>query len=278
MNAAGIAAALAERAEAVCRQYLPHGRRQGRYWDAGDLDGARGRSLFVRLRGPGTPGKWTDMATSEHGDLLDLIRHRSRAPTLRAALDEARAFLALKPAPDSVPEAAPSAGDSYDATEAAHRLWARCRAIDGSHAERSRRRCAPRSSRCSPRSPWPAAPAAGIAPARFGDTPCLAGAGFAVHRLAHRAVQSRPHKCGQRRRRYRRRAAHDPVQLPLHFPPLKRRGGSDEPPSPATISRTLMLHDWPSRTAGAASVFTPDASLMLALPWLPMPAIGWSPC
>ena len=60
MNAAAIAAALGERAEAVCRQYLPHGRRQGRYWVAGDLDGARGRSLYVRLAGPGTPGKWTD--------------------------------------------------------------------------------------------------------------------------------------------------------------------------------------------------------------------------
>ena len=57
VNAAGVAAALSLRAEAVCRQYLPHGRRQGRYWVAGDLDGARGRSLFVRLRGPGTPGK-----------------------------------------------------------------------------------------------------------------------------------------------------------------------------------------------------------------------------
>ena len=136
MNAAGIAAALAERAEPVCRQYLPHGRKQGRYWVAGDLDGARGRSLFVRLRGPGTPGKWTDMATSEHGDLLDLIRHRSRAPTLRAALDEARAFLALPASPDRASEAATAAGDSYDATEAARRLWARCRAIDGSHAER----------------------------------------------------------------------------------------------------------------------------------------------
>jgi len=44
VNAARLAAALAERAEAVCRRYLPHGRRQGRYWVAGDLDGARGRS------------------------------------------------------------------------------------------------------------------------------------------------------------------------------------------------------------------------------------------
>ena len=59
-SAAGIAAALGAHAEAVCRRYLPHGRRQGRYWIAGDLDGARGRSLFVRLRGPGVPGKWTE--------------------------------------------------------------------------------------------------------------------------------------------------------------------------------------------------------------------------
>ncbi len=136
MNAGAIAAALGERAEEVCRHYLPHGRRQGRYWICGDLDGARGRSLFVRLRGPGVPGKFTDAATGEHGDLLDLIRHRSRAPTLRAALDEARAFLALPPAPAPVAEAAPGAEEPYDASEAARRLWGRCRAIAGSHAER----------------------------------------------------------------------------------------------------------------------------------------------
>ena len=38
------------------------------------------------------------------------------------------------------------------------------------------------SSVTSPRSPWPAAPAAGIASARRGCTPCVAGAGFAAHR------------------------------------------------------------------------------------------------
>ena len=133
--AAAVAAALAARAEAVCRQYLPHGRRQGRYWVCGDLDGARGRSLFVRLSGSGKPGGWTDAATGQHGDLLDLIRYRSRAPTLRAALDEARRFLALPASP--APDRDPGAPDApYDATEAARRLWRRCRAIDGSHAER----------------------------------------------------------------------------------------------------------------------------------------------
>ncbi len=127
--AAGIAAALAARAEEVCRQYLPHGRKQGRYWIAGDIDGARGRSLFVRLSGSAPPGKWTDAADGSHGDLLDLIRHRTRAPSLRAALDEARAFLALPAAPAG-------GGAAYAATEAARRLWRQCRAIAGSHAER----------------------------------------------------------------------------------------------------------------------------------------------
>lgn len=117
--AAGIAAALGARAEDVCRRYLPRGRKQGRYWVAGDIDGARGRSLFVRLTGPGVSGNWTDAATGQHGDLIDLIRRRTGAPTLRAALIEARSFLALP--------AVPATSKHYDATEAARRLWKRCR-------------------------------------------------------------------------------------------------------------------------------------------------------
>ena len=128
--AAGIAAALAARAEDVCRRYLPNGRRLGRYWICGDLDGARGRSLFVRLSGSGKPGGWTDAATGQHGDLLDLIRYRTNAPTLRAALDEARAFLALPPV------AASASDEPYDGAQAARRLWRRCRAVAGTHAER----------------------------------------------------------------------------------------------------------------------------------------------
>ena len=129
MNARRVAAALAERAEEVCRRYLPRGRKQGRYWVAGDIRGARGRSLFVRLAPPGVPGKWTDAASMEHGDLLDLVRIASGAGSLRGALAEARAFLSLPPMPAS-PDP-----DSYDRIEAARRLWQRCRAIDGTHAE-----------------------------------------------------------------------------------------------------------------------------------------------
>ena len=129
MNATRIAKALGERAEEVCRAYLPHGRRQGRYWTTGDIRGARGRSLFVRLAPPGVPGKWTDAADGTHGDLLDLIRHRMGGVPLRDAMAEARAFLALPAAPAS------GSADTYDPGEAARRLWPRCRAIDGTHAE-----------------------------------------------------------------------------------------------------------------------------------------------
>ena len=133
MNAARAAAELALRAEAVCRRYLPRGRRQGRHWVAGNLDGDPGRSLFVRLEGPGAPGKWSDMATGGHGDLLDLVRHASGAPTLRAALAEARAFLAPQPAPLG---AAGAGGPARDTAGAALRLWRGCRPIQNTHAER----------------------------------------------------------------------------------------------------------------------------------------------
>lgn len=35
---------LAREAEAVCRHYLPHGRREGRYWRVGDVHGTPGEN------------------------------------------------------------------------------------------------------------------------------------------------------------------------------------------------------------------------------------------
>ena len=132
MNATEIAAALSTRAEDVCRRYLPRGRKQGRYWTIGDTSGAKGRSLFVRLAPPGIPGKWTDAATGEHGDLLDLIRLHTGGASLRHAMEEALAFLSL---PRSAPANAGDHTCGYDREEAARRLWRRCRPIDGTHAE-----------------------------------------------------------------------------------------------------------------------------------------------
>ena len=132
MNATEIAAALSTRAEDVCRRYLPRGRKQGRYWTIGDTSGAKGRSLFVRLAPPGIPGKWTDAATNEHGDLLDLIRLHTGGASLRHAMEEALAFLSLR---QSTPANGGNRAGGYDREEAARRLWRRCRPIDGTHAE-----------------------------------------------------------------------------------------------------------------------------------------------
>ena len=130
MNAADTAAALAAHAEDVCRRYLPNGRRQGRYWCAGDVRGAQGRSLFVRLEPPGPVGKWQDAALGIHGDLLDLIRLATGVRSLREALAEARRFLAQPLAPST------SCTDAYDRTEAARNLWSRCQPIDRTQAEK----------------------------------------------------------------------------------------------------------------------------------------------
>jgi hypothetical protein len=88
---------LAADAEAVCRRYLSNGRRRGGYWIVGDLANTPGRSLFVRLKAgrAGLAGKFSDAATGEHGDLLDIIRETQQLRTFPEAVREARRFLGL---------------------------------------------------------------------------------------------------------------------------------------------------------------------------------------
>ena len=133
--AADLAQRLARDAEAVCRHYLPAGRREGRYWLVGDIQNTPGRSLYVRLRGcdsgRGAAGKWTDAATGEHGDLLDLIAANRRLTTLRDTLDEARRFLAL-PRLERRERLKPAAQGS---PESARRLFAMCKPVAGTLAE-----------------------------------------------------------------------------------------------------------------------------------------------
>ncbi|PZQ96192.1 MAG: DNA primase [Cereibacter sphaeroides] len=130
---------LAVNAESVCRHYLPAGRREGMYWLVGDLQNHPGRSLFVRLSGPtsgtGAAGKWTDAATGEHGDLLDIIRERTGITRFPDLLTEARTHLgrpvSLQPEVSRKPESK-SRGDTR---EAAARLFAASVPISGTLAE-----------------------------------------------------------------------------------------------------------------------------------------------
>ena len=137
-TASDLSRQLARNAEAVCRHYLAAGRREGRYWIAGDIHGSKGRSLYVRLKGgehgKGAAGKWTDASTGDHGDLLDLIGLNCGHRLLAETLDEAHRFLALPPkmpAFDSNQPAAPAGS-----CKAAQRLFAASHPIAGTHAER----------------------------------------------------------------------------------------------------------------------------------------------
>ena len=78
---------------------------KGRYWMVGDVAGAPGRSLYVRLfeTERGRIGNWVDAATGEHGDLVDLIRLNQRHGRLSETIDEAEKFLSLPPSVEADP-------------------------------------------------------------------------------------------------------------------------------------------------------------------------------
>ena len=176
-DASELAHRLAREAEAVCRHYLSNGRREGSYWLVGDVRNTPGRSMFVRLKGQesgrGAAGKWTDAATGEHGDLLDVIRESSGLLDFRDVADEARRFLSL---PRSGPELSPKPARPPAQTgspEAARRLFAmsqpiartlaetylRNRGITALHEDGALRfhpRCYYRPDEDSPTETWPA--------------------------------------------------------------------------------------------------------------------------
>jgi hypothetical protein len=92
--AADIARRLAQNAEAVCREYLSNGRREGGAWRVGDVDNTPGRSLMVRLTGPdsgpGAAGHWVEYVAQlvmlricdwglSHGRLTASAQHNASA-------------------------------------------------------------------------------------------------------------------------------------------------------------------------------------------------------
>lgn len=139
LNATEIAQQLARQALAVCQHYLPAGRREGRYWQVGNIFGEPGRSLYVRLDegGRGKAGNWVDAATGEHGDMLDLIRSNMGYSTLGEAMIEARRFLRLPQPPASQDSrSCGSKSDNQASLRIAKRLFAASIPLPGSLAAR----------------------------------------------------------------------------------------------------------------------------------------------
>ncbi len=140
LNASELAQRLGRQAEAVCRHYLSNGRKQGNYWQVGDVQNTPGRSMFVRLTGPeagkGAAGKWVDAQSGEHGDLLDVIAESLGLIDFADVAKEARRFLSLphpEPEPQSRKSRTPPAPSG--SSEAARRLWRMTHPLIGSLAE-----------------------------------------------------------------------------------------------------------------------------------------------
>jgi len=175
-DASDLAHRLARDAETVCRHYLSNGRREGRYWLVGDARNTPGRSMYVRLKESpkGPAGKWTDAATGEHGDLLDVIRESCGLIDFHDVADEARRFLSLPhPEPSSDRPRVRTPNAPTGSPEAARRLFAmsqpqmhtlvetylRNRGITPLHEDGALRfhpRCYYRPDDTSPTKTWPA--------------------------------------------------------------------------------------------------------------------------
>ncbi len=110
-----------------------NGRKEGRYWLVGDVHNTPGRSLYVRLQGPsagkGAAGRWSDAATGESGDLLDMIAAARGLDGIGAAMEEARLFLGVFRSAPPPPSPAPSGSP-----DAAARLFQMAKPIAGTLA------------------------------------------------------------------------------------------------------------------------------------------------
>lgn len=85
---------LAARAQSVAEMLLPGGRKDGTEWRAGSTGGEKGQSLGVHLTGQ-KAGIWSDFATGESGDLLDLWC-ACRGMQLPDAIEAARIYLGIE--------------------------------------------------------------------------------------------------------------------------------------------------------------------------------------
>lgn len=88
-----ISKSLARNAEHIAKMLLPEGKRQGREWIVGGVHGERGKSMAVCVSGD-KAGIWSDFATGESGDLLDLWRE-SKGIDFKQAVDEAKEYLGI---------------------------------------------------------------------------------------------------------------------------------------------------------------------------------------
>jgi len=95
MRAKEIAQLLAQRAEEVAKYIFPNGKHEGNEYCVGSLNGETGKSLKIRLIGE-KAGIWSDFATGESGDLLDLFAQANKHnQSLAEAISHAKEWLGV---------------------------------------------------------------------------------------------------------------------------------------------------------------------------------------
>jgi len=85
---------LAKDAETLARRFLSGGKKSGNSWIVGNVDGEKGGSMSLALAGE-FAGYWTDFATGERGDLIDLWRVNT-GMTIGQTLEEIRKYLGIR--------------------------------------------------------------------------------------------------------------------------------------------------------------------------------------
>ncbi len=120
---ADIVEQLAGRAEALCRELLPAGHREGAEWtEASRKNGGLGDSLRVHLTGA-KAGVWSHFASRHRGDALDLVTYLACAGNKGRAIRWAKRWLGIDCGHPSTPsrQAVPSASCGRAANEDAKR-------------------------------------------------------------------------------------------------------------------------------------------------------------
>jgi hypothetical protein len=132
--------ASAREAEAVCRHYLS--RAAGSAATGWSATSRTRRAARCSCGWPATrtrqrpPGKWTDAATGEHGDLLDVIRETLGLVDFNDVAEEARRFLSLpRPEPERTTWSRDIQPAPSGSPEAARRLFAMSHPIHGTLVE-----------------------------------------------------------------------------------------------------------------------------------------------
>lgn len=86
---------LAGRILSLCQELLPNGVKEGHEYRVGGLDGSPGRSLGIHVGNGPRAGVWSDFASGERGDALDLIAAVLFAKDMKRAFDWSRSWLGL---------------------------------------------------------------------------------------------------------------------------------------------------------------------------------------